>query len=389
MPVMEQVQKGSKAVGELLRRHFGELKDPRVERTKEHSLLTVLAVALCGALSGATGWDAMAEWGRDRAHWLSTFVDVSRGTPSADTIRRLFERFNPRRFADHLAGWVQDIRLALEAAGEKVVAGQVIGFDGKTRKGARGKKGRESALHLLHAWAGKHNLLLGQRAVNGAPGEVAGVLELLETLDIKGAIVTLDANGCTQEIGKAVQKAGGNIVVQVKGNRGKLHQFMKELLEPIRAGQKPEQRKHHEEERAHGREEERTVWAVESRDWPGKWAFLKTAVLVRRVRIVEGKQSVAWHYYATDLPPHHHKVARVIREHWNVENGLHWTLDVCFGEDDSRVRDQTSAQNLATVTRLALVLLRQETSFKGGLPLKLQKCNRSTDYLTRVICLNS
>lgn len=360
--------------------HFRGVKDPRVARTRRHPLSNVLVMGLCAAVCGADGFKAMAAFARSRARFFRRFVTMPHGTPSADTFRRVFAALNPQAFEKAFRAWIG--ALAQE------VNGQVVALDGKAVRGAL-RAGAGGPLHLVHAWAAEQRLVLAQQAVTGAPGEVAAIAGLIGALQLEGAVVTVDANGCTRQVAQACVEAKAHYVLALKGNRGPLHAFVQALFLvhawqqrlPSARGRTGKKR-----EQAHGRYEVRQVWALNLRRWPVDWPGLRSAVLVCRQRQVPGQQvQVTWHTYVSSLPAHASKLARAIRKHWDVENGLHWVLDVGFGEDRRRVRHQTAAQNLARLHRLALTLLQRETSARMGIALKRQQAGWDTSYLLRVL----
>jgi predicted transposase YbfD/YdcC len=306
------------------------------------------------------------------------------GVPCADTFRRVFNALQPQAFEACFRQWMQTLSQSLR--------GEVVAVDGKSVRGAVDKAMAGSPLHLVHVWATEQRLLLAQKAVAGAPGEVGGIPELLKLLDLRGAIVTADANGCTAQVAQAVVEAGADYVLHLKGNRQALHARVKEAFAQVRAT--PErcwsQVDSHSRcvSRGHGRREVRTAWAMKWEDGAVRtrpWLKLKTAVLLRRQRTLGGKTGEEWHYYLTSLPPQARKLTRVIRSHWGVENGLHWSLDVCMGEDSRTIRDLQGAQNFALLNRMALILLRREKTHKSGAPTRRKRAGWDTSYLLRVL----
>jgi predicted transposase YbfD/YdcC len=347
--------------------HFGGLKDLRVDRTKFHPFINIIVISVCASIAGAEGWDAMAEFGKIRRGWLSQFLDMPRGVPSADTFRRVLSSLLPVELEACIRSWVNALRVNLK--------GEIVAIDGKSLRGAFDKAGSTTPLHLVHVWATEQRLLLGQRAVAGAPGEISGAKELLRLLDVEGAIVTLDANGCTPAIAEAIQDGKADYVLALKGNRGPIHAEVKALFESLEdrgfRGAKTEQTN----ESGHGRAEERTVHVVEPKTWPAnykeRWKGLRCAVMVERKRLIQGKQTVERHYYLSSLPPEPDLHAKAIRAHWGIENNLHWVLDVTFGEDRQRIRNKRGAENFALINRLALMLLQRDKSKSVKMQRKL------------------
>ena len=366
----------------LILRHFAGLRDPRAARTRRYALQHVLAMALCAVLMGADGFAAIALFVKDRRRlfegWLE--ADFGEGTPCADTFRRVFGALCPQGFERAFRHFIAALAASLQ--------GQVVALDGKAVRGAL-QPGR-GPLHLVHVWAVEQRLLLGQRRVEGAPGEVAGLVELIDALALEGACVTADANGCTESVAAACTRAQADYVLCLKGNRGPLHDFACSLF-VLLAWQKQlprGTRRVHRTARhyAHGRYEVREAWALSPDAWPCAWPGLRSLVLVRRERHLPGAPvEVAWHTYVSSLPPDAHHLAAAIRQHWGVENGLHWCLDVQMGEDRRRVREARAAENLALLTRLALVLLKQDKSVRLGIALKRAHAAGNSSYLMHLL----
>lgn len=362
-------------------RYFGSLEDPRIDRTKFHPLENIIVMALCGAIAGADGWDALEAFAEARASWFATFLSMPNGTPSADTFRRVFGALDPIRFEEQFRCWI--------GAFAEDLAGEVVAIDGKSLRGAIDRAGKGSALHLLHVWATEQQLLLAQRAVDGAPGEVQAIAELIGLLDLKGAIVTADANGCTAAVTQAVRKGEAEYVLALKGNRGRLHAHVEQQFDEAAARRYRGVSTFRTQETGHGRIEERTIRALSLENWTStadsQWADLNSVALVERTRIVGGESTTERHYYIASLPADAKQIGHAARAHWGIENQLHWCLDVAFDEDRRRIRDQVAAQNFATITRYALSLLKREKTAGYGLPTKRKKAAWDNDYLMRVL----
>lgn len=361
--------------------HFGQLPDPRVERTKLHPLMDILVIALCGVLTGSVGWDGLEMFGKARRKWLKEFLELPNGIPSADTFRRVFSAIEPRAFETCFRSLIRSIAQA--------VKGEVIAVDGKSLKGAIRHAGSTTPLHIVHVWAAEQRLLLGQKAVPGAPGEVAGLLEILDSglMDIEGAIVTTDANSCTSEVASAIRRKGAHYLLALKGNRARQYAYVQGLFETAAANGYAGLGVHVSRSKGHGRIETRTVRTMQLTDWPSRstWADIKTAVMVERVREVKGERSSEQHFYITSFPRKPKRLAHAIRAHWSVENHLHWTLDVAFGEDRMHLYDENAVENVAILTRLALLLLKSEKTQKRGINSKRQLAALDPEYLVRVL----
>ncbi|HEU4403824.1 MAG TPA: ISAs1 family transposase [Polyangiaceae bacterium] len=366
----------------LLRTHFGPLPDRRKRSRTLHPLLSLIFLALAGTLTGARGWDELADFADERKDWLAALIDLPKGPPSADTIRRAFEAMRPRAFADAFAAWAEALAGALR--------GQVVAADGKAVRGAVEHAGANNPLHLLHVWATDQRLLLGQRATNGAPGEAAALVELLAVLELKGATVTTDAGNCTRAVAHAVREAGADYLLCLRGNRRALHDRVRALFEG--PGKPPPTTSYVACSRGHGRHERRRVLALGLEGTPAadaRWAGLRTAVRVERTRTLGGRTSTEVRYYITSLPADARALATKIRAHGSVENQLHWSLDVGLAEDACPIRKGHGAENLAAVRRMALTLLQRDTSHQGGLVRKQKRAALSPTYLLHLLSLGT
>lgn len=357
---------------------FAVVEDPRIDRTKLHPLMNVLVMALCGAVAGANGWDELALFARAHSAWFATLFEMQHGTPSADTFRRVFEALEPRELENALHRWIATV--------SESFVGEVVAIDGKSLKAAIKKVGTTTPMHLLHAWAVGQHLLLGQQRVEGAPGEVAAIPELLKRLKIEGATVTTDANGCTKAVTSAVRDANANYVLALKGNRGPIHARVKALFADAEVRKFRGTPTHRSQTKAHGRSEERVVRALLAPDGfaTNEWRDLKTVVMIDRTRKVQGKTSTERHYYISNLGPDAEKLAHTIRAHWGIENNLHWMLDVVFDEDSRRIRDERSAENYALVARIALMMLKRSAE-RMSVALKRKKAGWEPDYMARLL----
>lgn len=359
---------------------FGEIPDPRVARTRAHPLVNVLIMALLGAISGCDGWDSLELFAEHRADFFRRFLQMPRGTPSADTFRRVFEALDPQAFQEAFRRWLEPFLDDLE--------GQTVALDGKTLRGAVARSaGRRGAFHLMHVWATEKRLLLAQKAVEGAPGEVQAAVELLKLLDLKGATVTADANSCTAAVTTAVREAGAHYVLALKGNRSALHRHVQKLFAGAAASGFQGVTSFESHDEAHGRAEYRLVHALPIGDLPPRmkapWTDLRTAVLVERIRAAD-TITLDRAYYVTSHPANPKHLAGRIRGHWTIENQLHHCLDVTFDEDRRRIHNENSAQNFALVTRYALSLLKREPS-KMSVAMKRRKAAWAESYFLDVL----
>lgn len=355
---------------------FAEVDDPRIDRRKLHPLTNVLVMALCGSLAGADGWDDLALFAEANAGWFGTFLELPHGTPSADTFRRVFEMLDPRELEESLQRWVRSISESFK--------GEVIAIDGKSLRGAIQKAGSTTPLHMLHVWATRQGLLLAQQRVEGAPGEIAAIPEVLKRVRIDGAIVTTDANGCTKDVTTAIRAANANYVLALKGNRGPLHAQAVELFEVAENRDFKGVKVHRETSEGHGRKEERTVRVMPLKQPPEGWSDLKSIVMIDRTRTIDEHSTTERSYYITSLGVQPATLAKAIRSHWGIENHLHWALDVAFLEDSRRIREQRGAENIALVARLALMMLKRSPA-KTSIRLKRKKAGWSKEFMAELL----
>lgn len=365
--------------------HFANLTDPRVERSRRHDLLDILALTVCAVLANCDSYEDIELYGHEKYDWLKTFLRLPNGIPSHDTINRVLSRLDPAELRDCLVNWT--------AALAQTTAGRVIPIDGKTLRGSLDRAAGTTGLHLVSAWAAELSLTLGQVATDEKSNEITAIPKLLDILDLAGAIVTIDALGCQKDIAGKIRDGGADYVLQLKANHASLHQEVQEAFadrfeaDDLDASVVPLSVWAAEPETGHGRTETRTVYALAvPDDLAGKeaWRDLRTLVMVFRQRTVGGKTSEEFSYYLSSLPADAQALGRVIRLHWSIENTLHWVLDVTFHEDASRVRAGHGAENLGMVRRLALSLLKQDDS-KGSLKAKRLRAGWNNDFLLKIL----
>jgi predicted transposase YbfD/YdcC len=361
--------------------HFAPLKDPRLNRTRRHKLLDIIGLATCGAICGLREWTAIEEYGKNNQTWLSTFLELPNGIPSHDTLGRVFARLNPKDFAACFAAWAAAVSSTLPL--------DHVSIDGKTLRGSGDSAAGQSPLHLVSAWATEHHLSLGQVAVHDKSNEITAIPELLRILDLKGALVTIDAMGCQKKIAQEIRDAGADYILQVKDNQP-------HLLEDIQACFESDEgcEEYTETTRGHGRTETRMVSILplseeireEIRDH-ALWADLHTICMVTRWRQADGEEeSLSASYYIGSRAGSAEAYAGYIREHWGIENSLHWVLDVQFGEDQSRIRKDHGAENLGLLRRLAVSLIKRDTS-KGSVKIKQLRACLKREFLLELLGL--
>jgi predicted transposase YbfD/YdcC len=362
----------------LFTRHFADLPDPRIDRTKKHSLGDILAIALCATIAGADSWEEVERFGRAKIDWLRRFLALPNGIPSHDTFRRVFARLDPKAFGKSVAGWVAGV---CEATGLRHVA-----IDGKAARSA--PQGTFSGcLHLVNAWAVENRLILGQEAVADGSHEIAAIPELLRVLDLKGALVTIDAAGCQRGIAEQIREGGGDYLLAVKGNQPTLQAAVLDVFdracEADFAGR--EHDGHEQVDDGHGRHEERyTTVIYDPGGLPAGWPDVAAVVLVGRERAVKGVNVSTSHYYLTSRRGTAAELGSLVRRHWGVENQLHWVLDVAFGEDSNRTASGHAGTNLGLIRRVAASLLQQDPC-KGSIKAKRLSAALDESYLMRAL----
>lgn len=364
--------------------HFAELEDPRGSQGVEHPFLSIVMLAILAVIGGATGWEDIETYAESHEVWLSTLFSLPHGVPHADTYRRLFERMAPDALERCFLSWVKQI---VEASGA-----QVIPIDGKTIKGSYDRNHKQSALHVVSAWASEHRLLLGQIKVASKSNEITAIPALLKLLDISGCIITLDAMGTQKEIAREIMGHGADYVLCLKANHPTLWAEVTAWFKQAEATNFAGLEHSYDArvESGHHRREHRQVWAVPvvvmgDLHQIEQWTGLKTIVLVKRVRHLWNKITRETMVYLTSLPCEAVVIGRAIRTHWGIENQLHWVLDVTWGEDKSRIRRGHGGENMALLRRLAISVLNQENSKKRSLKQKAKRASMSSDYMLTVL----
>src|SRR5215213_10300882 len=365
--------------------HFSRLEDPRVERTRRHQLLDIVAIAICAVLCGADTWVDIAAVGHAKRDWLASFLALPNGIPSHDTFGRVFAALDPAQVEAGFRSWVATVA--------ELTSGEVIAVDGKQlRRSHDGVTGKD-ALTLVSAWATTNCLVLGHVAVAPDSNEIPAIPALLRTLALEGCVVTVDAIGCQTAIAAQIVAQGADYVLALKDNQPTLHQAVAALFAEGQADGFAHVAADTSRtvEKGHGRVEVRQVWAVDDPEViaylnpTGAWAGLRSVAMVEAERRLGDRVEREARYYLSSLPGAATRLGAAVRGHWGIENRLHWVLDLAFREDECRVRQGAADQNLAVLRRLALNLLRRETTAKVGIKAKRLKAGWDHAYLGKLL----
>jgi len=357
-------------------KYFAELRDPRVERTREHLLEEILLITIAAVLSGADSWNEIEGYGRAKREWLGSFLSLPGGIPSQDTFNRVFSLLDPVEVEKCFFAWVSSIA--------RLTAGEVVAIDGKSLRGTR-ENGKKTLLHMVSAWANSNNLVLGQQRVDEKSNEITAIPKLLSVLELSGTVVTIDAMGCQRSIARQIVEKNADYILAVKENQPHLLEDIRDSFQMLTPETVVE-----EVDCGHGRVEIRTCSTLgdlslvdQAADWPQLTTLVR--IEAERYHKASGKTERETRYYISSLEPEAGPINVDIRQHWGIENKLRWVLDVAFGEDGSRKRAGHAAQNFSVITRIALNLLKQNKTSKLGTKGKRLKAGWDNDYLLSLL----
>lgn len=364
-----------------IRKHFTSLKDPRIERRKLHSLADILIIAICAVVCGAEEWSEIELFGKSKKKWFKGFLSLPNGIPSHDTFARVFARLDPAEFQKCFLSWLDYLQSSTSL--------DIIAIDGKTVRNSFNKASAKAAIHMVSAWSSNNGCVLGQVKVDEKSNEITAVPKLLEILELSDCVVTMDAMGCQKEHATKIISKGGDYILALKGNQGHFHEEVKSFCEDAinSCFDGVDQQTCSSTEKDHGRIDSRRYHLITDLAWSKRaeeWCGLKAIGIVQSTRKIEEKETSETRIYCTSLNDVK-TFARGVRKHWNVENQLHWVLDVAFREDKCRIRKDNAPENFAILRHIALNQLKKEKSIKNGIKSKRLKAGWDEQYLLQVL----
>lgn len=371
-------------ISAAIEQHFGEISDPRMDRTKLHKLLDILMIAICAVIAGADNWEDIAEFGQAKRDWFQKFLELPNGIPSHDTFNRVFARLDPQQFREGFRSWISAV--------SSILGGQVIAIDGKVLRRSHERGIGKAAIDMVSAWACANRLVLGQVKVDDKSNEITAIPQLLQALEVAGCIVTIDAIGCQTEIAEAIIDKEADYVLSLKENQGRLFEDVHLLFQDLEQSQYKAYAFDYAEStnKDHGRIEIRECWTISDPEvlchlrGCENWKNLVTVSRIRSQRLIGEEHSCEDRYHIASITGAK-RVLWAVRSHWGIENELHWTLDIAFDEDHCRVRKDHGAENFAILRHIALNLLKQEKTCKRGIKGKRLLAAWNEDYLRSVL----
>jgi len=364
--------------------HFEDLPDPRVRGRTDYPLIEIVFLCISAIISGFDGWEAIEDFGKGKLDWLKKYLPYENGIPRHDTIARVMSCLSPKALQSSFVNWVQSIA--------KITEGEIVAIDGKQARRSYDKKDRKAAIHMVSAWACQNGVVLGQQKTDSKSNEITAIPQLLDILELKGCIVTIDAMGCQRDIAKKIRECGADYMLALKGNQSELQEMVDDFFST--AIEKKfvaiEHSKVEDNDYGHGRIKSRTCYSVALpaylRDFQDDWVDLKSLACVVSSREINNVITHEKRYYVSSLEPSAAKISHAIRCHWHVENSLHWVMDVTFKEDDSRIRRGVSAENMSVMRHLALNLIKKESQeAKFSVPRKRRKAGLYDEYREKVL----
>lgn len=365
-------------------KHFISISDPRIPNKTQHPLLSILTIVLCAVISGSEDFYDIEEYAESKREFFETFLDLPGGIPSHDTINRVISRINPKEFSDCIIEWTNTLSGKMKG---------VIAIDGKTLRRSYQDASKASPLHIVSAWSSENGIVLGQVQTDKKSNEITAIPRLLELLDIKGSIVTIDAMGCQTAIAGKILAGGGDYLLALKENQKGSLDSVKYLFDwEMRHGFRGVcHTENHSLDKGHGRIETRRTFAIgeldtiEGLDFRTKWPGLQSVAMVESTREINNVSTTERRYYISSLPANARVIGDSVRSHWGIENSLHWVMDVTFHEDYARNRKDHSAANMATMRRFALNLIKQDKTTKGSIKVRRKRAGWKDEYLLTLL----
>lgn len=358
------------------------MTDPRLDRRKRHLLIDIVVIAICAVVCGADDWVSIEAFGQTKYVWFKGFLSLPNGIPSHDTFGRVFSLLSPDEFEAGFMQWIRHIRFK--------IPGELIAVDGKTLRRSHDEKNGRSAIHMVSAWASENALVLGQRKTDSKSNEITAIPELLQLLDLSGCIVSIDAMGCQKNIADLIIEKQADYVLTLKGNQGNLFQEVQRFFLAVESNPLQNTSIHYRETviKDHGRLEVRRYWITDeiaALQQSASWKNLRLIGMVESERTVRGHSAIERRFFISSLEKNVALFAKAVRQHWGIENSVHWVLDIGFREDESRIRTGHAPENMAVLRHIALNVLRNDDT-RLGIKNKRLKAGWSTDYLTHILC---
>lgn len=362
--------------------YFSKLPDPRQEGKIRHELIDIITIVICAVISGCDEWTEIELYGNAKKSWFETFLKLPNGIPSHDTFSRVFSIISTDKLEECFLDWINAVFEKTER--------QVVAVDGKTLRRSHDRSSGKPAIHMVSAWAGKNQITLGQVQTDAKSNEITAIPELLNLLEIKGCIVTIDAMGCQKKIADQITDQGADYVLALKKNQGNLYEDVTLFFEDAQQRNFADIAFNYFEtvDGDHGRVEIRRYWTVSQIDWlheKEKWKNLNIIGMAQLETHQGKKETIDNRYFISSLSDDAQEFGNAVRMHWGIENSVHWILDIAFREDDCRKRKGNSASNFARVRRIALNLLKNDKTIKAGVKAKRKRAGWDNEYITHLL----
>lgn len=365
--------------------HFSNLTDPRLDRKQRHSLRDILLLTILGVICGADSWTDIELFGKSRQEELKNILSLPNGIPSHDTLGRVCGLLNPKQLEASFLSWIHSLVTLSD--------GELVAIDGKTLRRSHDRSSGVNAIHMVSAWASDNAVVLGQIKTDDKSNEITAIPALLAKLNIQGCTVSIDAMGCQKAIAQQIREQQGHYLLALKGNQSTLHDDVKLFIEStlLKADANKVLDYVQTHDKGHGRIERRQAWVTDQIDWlktrHPDWIDLQAIGMIESVRYVNNQASVERRFYISSGSAKATEFLQATRQHWSIENQLHWVLDVSFNEDQCRVRSGYAAENLAVIRHIAINLLKQEPS-KLSIRAKRRKAGWDHKFLCKVLTAN-